>query len=211
MPLPILYSYRRCPYAMRARMAIKYAYVSVDIRDIALKEKPAEMLIASPKGTVPVLVLQDGQVLEQSLDIMYWALQQRDIDGWLTADKPLTQRLIAENDGSFKQALDKYKYAIRFPEQSVEFYRAQAEVFLQKLERLLAKSVFLLGDKVSLADIALFPFIRQFSGVDPVWFEAAAYLKLKAWLKQLVDSDLFVDIMQKRPTYAGKQAVLIAD
>ncbi len=211
MPLPILYSYRRCPYAMRARMAIKYANVSVDIRDIALKEKPAEMLIASPKGTVPVLVLQDGQVLEQSLDIMYWALQQRDIDGWLTADKPLTQRIIAENDGSFKQALDKYKYAIRFPEQSVEFYRAQAEVFLQKLERLLAKSVFLLGDKVSLADIALFPFIRQFSGVDPVWFEAAAYLKLKAWLKQLVDSDLFVDIMQKRPTYAGKQAVLIAD
>ena len=211
MPLPILYSYRRCPYAMRARMAIKYANVSVDIRDIALKEKPAEMLIASPKGTVPVLVLQNGQVLEQSLDIMYWALQQRDIDGWLTADKPLTQRLIAENDGSFKQALDKYKYAIRFPEQSVEFYRAQAEVFLQKLERLLAKSVFLLGDKVSLADIALFPFIRQFSGVDPVWFEAAAYLKLKAWLKQLVDSDLFVDIMQKRPTYAGKQAVLIAD
>ncbi|MEY3884845.1 MAG: hypothetical protein RIS87_620 [Pseudomonadota bacterium] len=211
MPLPILYSYRRCPYAMRARMALKYANINVEIREIALKEKPAEMLIASPKGTVPVLVLQDGKVLEQSLDIIYWALQQRDIDGWLTADKPLTQRLIAENDGSFKQALDKYKYAIRFPEQSVEFYRAQAEVFLQKLERLLAKSVFFLGDKVSLADIALFPFIRQFSGVDPVWFEAVAYLKLKAWLKQLVDSDLFVDIMQKRPTYAGKQAVLIAD
>ena len=211
MPLPILYSYRRCPYAMRARMALKYANINVEIREIALKEKPAEMLIASPKGTVPVLVLQDGQVLEQSLDIMYWALQQRDIDGWLTADKLLTQRLIAENDGSFKQALDKYKYAIRFPEQSVEFYRAQAEVFLQKLERLLAKSVFLLGDKVSLADIALFPFIRQFSGVDPVWFEAVTYLKLKAWLKQLVDSELFVDIMQKRPTYAGKQAVLIAD
>jgi glutathione S-transferase len=211
MPLPILYSYRRCPYAMRARIALKYANINVEIREIALKEKPAEMLIASPKGTVPVLVLQDGKVLEQSLDIMYWALQQRDIDGWLTADKLLTQRLIAENDGSFKQALDKYKYAIRFPEQSVEFYRAQAEVFLQKLERLLAKSVFLLGDKVSLADIALFPFIRQFSGVDPVWFEAVAYLKLKAWLKQLVDSELFVDIMQKRPTYRGKQAVLIAD
>ena len=211
MPLPILYSYRRCPYAMRARMALKYANINVEIREIALKEKPAEMLIASPKGTVPVLVLQDGKVLEQSLDIIYWALQQRDIDGWLTADKPLTQRLIAENDGSFKQALDKYKYAIRFPEQSVEFYRAQAEVFLQKLERLLAKSVFLLGDKVSLADIALFPFIRQFSGVDPVWFEAVAYLKLKAWLKQLVDSELFVDIMQKRPTYRGKQAVLIAN
>lgn len=209
--LPILYSYRRCPYAIRARMALKYANVSMDIRDIALKEKPEEMLIASPKGTVPVLVLQDGQVLEQSLDIMYWALQQRDIDGWLTVDKPLTQRLIAENDGSFKQALDKYKYAIRFPEQSATVYRAQAEVFLQKLESQLSQSAYLLGDKVSLADVAIFPFIRQFSGVDLAWFEEATYPKLKAWLKQLVDSDLFVDIMQKRPTCADKLAVLIAD
>ncbi len=209
--LPILYSYRRCPYAMRARMALKYAEINVEIREITLKDKPAEMLAVSPKGTVPVLVLQDGGVLEQSLDIMHWALLQQDQAGWLTFDSVQAQQLIAENDGSFKQALDKYKYAIRFPEQSATVYRAQAEVFLQKLESLLSQSAYLLGDKVSLADVAIFPFIRQFSGVDLAWFEEATYPKLKVWLKQLVDSDLFVDIMQKRPTYAGKQAVLIID
>lgn len=200
--MPILYSYRRCPYAIRARMALKYVNINVEIREIALKDKPAEMLAVSPKGTVPVLVLPDGRVLEQSLDIMHWALQQQDKAGWLTFDIVQTQELIAENDGSFKQALDKYKYAIRFPEQTADVYRAQAEVFLQKLEQLLSQSVFLLGDKVSLADIAIFPFIRQFSGVDLVWFEAATYPKVKTWLNQLISTDLFADIMQKRPTYA---------
>lgn len=199
--LPILYSYRRCPYAMRARMALKYADVAVEIREISLKDKPKSMLEVSPKATVPVLVLQDGTVLEESLDIMRWALQQRDSEGWLNADSELTQQLIAENDGSFKQALDKYKYAIRFPEQSAETYRTQGEVFLQKLESLLNQSAFLLKDQVSQADIAIFPFIRQFSGVDAVWFEAAPYPKLKAWLKGLVESELFVSIMEKQPTY----------
>lgn len=199
--LPILYSYRRCPYAMRARMVLKYADVAVEIREISLKDKPKSMLEVSPKATVPVLVLQDGTVLEESLDIMRWALQQRDSEGWLNADSELTQQLIAENDGSFKQALDKYKYAIRFPEQSAETYRTQGEVFLQKLESLLNLSAFLLKDQVSQADIAIFPFIRQFSGVDTTWFEAAPYPKLKAWLKGLVDSELFVSIMEKQPTY----------
>lgn len=199
--LPILYSYRRCPYAMRARMALKYADVAVEIREISLKDKPKSMLEVSPKATVPVLVLQDGTVFEESLDIMRWALQQRDSEGWLNADSELTQQLIAENDGSFKQALDKYKYAIRFPEQSAETYRTQGEVFLQKLESLLNLSAFLLKDQVSQADIAIFPFIRQFSGVDATWFEAAPYPKLKAWLKGLFDSELFVSIMEKQPTY----------
>lgn len=201
MALPILYSYRRCPYAMRARMALKYADISVEIREIALKDKPVEMLTASPKGTVPVLVLHNGRVLEQSLEIMHWALHQRDNAAWLAADSLLTQQLITENDGSFKQALDKYKYAIRFPEQAADVYRAQGEVFLQKLELLLSQSQFLLKDEVSLADIAIFPFIRQFSGVDQPWFEAAPYPKLRVWLNKLVTSDLFVSIMQKRPTY----------
>lgn len=186
-------------------MALKYAEINIEIREIALKDKPAEMLAVSPKGTVPVLVLQDGGVLEQSLDIMHWALQQQDQAGWLSFEnvqtRQLAQQLIAENDSSFKQALDKYKYAIRFPEQSATVYRAQAEVFLQKLESLLSQSAYLLGDKVSLADVAIFPFIRQFSGVDLAWFEEATYPKLKAWLNQLVSSDLFSDIMQKRPTY----------
>ncbi len=201
MPLPILYSYRRCPYAMRARMAMKYADISVEIREIVLRAKPSEMVKASPKATVPVLILNDGTVIEQSLDIMCWALQQNDKEGWLTADSLATQQLITENDGSFKQALDKYKYAIRFPEQSADVYRAQGEVFLQQLEALLNQSQFLLGNQISLADIAIFPFIRQFAGVDSVWFETAHYPKLKSWLKGLVESELFLSIMKKQPTY----------
>ena len=202
MSQPILYSYRRCPYAMRARMALKYAGIDLEIREISLRSKPDEMLKVSPKGTVPVLVLQDSSlggvaVIEQSLDIMHWALRQKDADDWLIADDVLTQQLIAENDGSFKQALDKYKYAIRFPEQSADIYRAQGEVFLQKLECLLGQSQFLLKDKMSLADIAIFPFIRQFAAVDSVWFNAAPYPKLKAWLTALVESDLFVSVMEK--------------
>ena len=199
--LPILYSYRRCPYAMRARMALKYAGVEVDIREIALRDKPQSMLKVSPKGTVPVLLLADGTVLEESLDIMHWALQQSDNDGWLSVDSERSQALITENDGGFKQALDKYKYAIRFPEKPAETYRTQGEVFLQKLELLLNQSTFLLGDQISQADIAIFPFIRQFSGVDAAWFETAPYPKLKAWLKVLVESELFVSIMEKQPTY----------
>lgn len=206
MALPVLYSYRRCPYAMRARMALKYADIAVEIREIVLRDKPAEMLKASPKGTVPVLVFQDGitnesVVIEQSLDIMHWVLQQKDVDGWLNVDNAMAQELIFENDGYFKQALDKYKYAIRFPEESAEAYRLQAEVFLLKLEMLLSQSPFLLKAEASLADIAIFPFIRQFAAVDGTWFESAPYPKLRAWLNKLVASDVFVSIMQKQPTY----------
>jgi len=201
MSFHILYSYRRCPYAMRARMALKYAGIALEIREIELKNKPAHMLKVSPKATVPVLVLSDGTVLEQSLEIMFWALQQQDKDDWLIADSELTQQLIAENDIIFKQALDKYKYAIRFPEQSAEVYRTQGEVFLQRLEILLIQSQYLLSSQISLADIAIFPFIRQFSGVDTIWFEAAPYPKLKIWLKTLIESELFTNIMQKQPAY----------
>jgi glutathione S-transferase len=197
MTVPVLYSYRRCPYAMRARMALKYADIAVEICEISLKNKPSGMLKVSPKGTVPVLALHDGTVLEQSLDIMVWALRQNDADGWLEADHRQTQQLIAENDTGFKQALDQYKYAIRFPEQPAEVYRAQGEVFLQKLELLLSQHQFLLKDQVSLADIAIFPFIRQFAAVDGAWFESAPYLKLKAWLKALIESALFVSVMEK--------------
>ena len=201
MSVAVLYSYRRCPYAMRARMALKYSGIKVDVREIALKNKPAEMLKVSPKGTVPVLVLQDGHVIEQSLEIMHWALQQNDVDGWLAADSTLTQQLIAENDGSFKQALDKYKYAICFPEQSTEIYRLQGEAFLRKLELRFSQSQFLLQNQLSLADIAIFPFIRQFAAVDAAWFDAADYPRLKAWLRVLLKSALFESVMVKQPTY----------
>lgn len=197
MSQPILYSYRRCPYAMRARMALKYAGIEVEIREVALNNKPAHLLQVSPKGTVPVLILQDGTVIEQSLDIMHWALQQHDAEGWLMTSHALTQQFIAENDHGFKQALDKYKYAIRFPEHTAEVYRSQGEKFLYLIELQLAQTKFLAGNALSLADIAIFPFIRQFSAVDTHWFEQAAYPKLKAWLLQLLASPLFLSVMEK--------------
>jgi len=186
---------------MRARMALKQANIAVDIREVSLRDKPSHMLQVSPKGTVPVLVLVDNKVIEQSLDIMQWALLQYDVDGWLQGDARLTQQLISENDGSFKLALDRYKYPERYVKDSAIDFRAQGEVFLQKLEALLNQSNFLLGEKVSLADIAIFPFIRQFSAADAAWFEIAPYPKLRAWLNHFVMSDLFEAIMKKQPTY----------
>lgn len=198
---PILYSYRRCPYAMRARMALKYANITVEMREISLRDKPAHLLQVSPKGTVPVLVLNNGQVLEQSLEIMRWALNQQDAAGWLAIDETLANALILENDTSFKAALDRYKYPERYPEQSQQTYRQAGEVFLQRLEYVLQMQDYLLARHVSLADIAIFPFIRQFAAVDSAWFEASAYRRLCVWLKALTSSQLFTSIMQKQPTY----------
>jgi glutathione S-transferase len=195
--LALLYSYRRCPYAMRARMALSYAGIAYQLHDISLKDKPAGLLAVSPKGTVPVLVLPDGRVLEQSLDIMHWALQQHDPSRWLDIDRDNSQALISENDGAFKQALDKYKYASRFPEQSAASYRSQAEVFLCKLEQALQERPFLSGAHLSLTDVAIFPFIRQFAAVDANWFAQAAYPKLQAWLQARLESSLFLGVMAK--------------
>lgn len=203
MKLPVLYSYRRCPYAMRARMALDYAGISVEIREVSLKQKPAHMLQVSPKGTVPVLVLPDERVLEQSLDIIRWALQQRDADGWLDCDMEQAMMLVAENDGPFKQQLDRYKYADRFPEYPAEHYRAQGELFLEKLELYLQKNTFLLSGAISFADIAIFPFIRQFAAVDHDWFLSTGYSKLKSWLQHFTASELFQRIMVKHSTYLG--------
>lgn len=197
----ILYSYRRCPYAMRARMALKIAGIQVEMREISLREKPKSMLAVSPKGTVPVLVLQNGQVVEQSLDIMYWALAQQDPDDWLAVDPVHASRLIEENDGDFKYALDRYKYPERYPEKSPVFYRQLGELFLQKLETLLETNTYLLSARISIADIAIFPFVRQFAAVGAGWFETAQYPKLRAWLARLVGSPLFESIMQKQPTF----------
>lgn len=197
MTRPILYSYRRCPYAMRARMALRYAGISVETREVVLGDKPRHMLAVSPKGTVPVLVLPDGKVIDESLDIMAWALAQQDPDGWLT-DNRLFQELITENDSSFKRALDQYKYAARFPEQSAEVYRQQGERFLARLEALLSEHAYLLSEKLTQADVAIFPFIRQFSMVDRDWFAEAPYPHLRQWLAGLLDSELFNAVMQKQ-------------
>ncbi len=189
---------------MRARMALRYANIDVETREIALREKPTHMLAVSPKGTVPVLVLASGEVLEQSLDIMDWALAQSDVDEWIIQDselQKLSADLIAINDGAFKQALDKYKYAIRFPENPPDVYRAQGEAFLLRLESLLQQNAYLFRNTVSKADIAIFPFVRQFSMVDEVWFETANYPSLKTWLNGLLSSPLFIDVMHKYPVW----------
>jgi glutathione S-transferase len=204
MTLPILYSYRRCPYAMRARMALREAGIAVEIREIALRDKPRHMLAVSPKGTVPVLVLPDGTVIDESLDIMRWALRQYDPDGWLH-DETRSLALIADNDGAFKQALDRYKYADRYPQQPAAAWRAMGECYLQALEPHLCAHDNLLGPAASIADVAIFPLVRQFAMVDVVWFESAPYPALRAWLDCWLGSALFLDIMQKQLPWQSQQ------
>ncbi|WDG40190.1 glutathione S-transferase [Pseudomonas synxantha] len=192
----LLYSFRRCPYAMRARLALRYSGVAVRIFEVSLKAKPAEMLALSSKGTVPVLSVED-RVLEESLDIMQWALAQHDPDDWLLEGKPEVLALIAENDQVFKHHLNRYKYAERYPEQPMEHYRAEGEVFLQKLEDLLTNREYLLAEHMSLADAAVVPFVRQFAHVDRAWFAGAPYRRLQAWLQRILESPLFIAVMAK--------------
>lgn len=192
----ILYSFRRCPYAMRARLALRYAGVPVQIVEVSLKAKPAEMLALSPKGTVPVLSL-DGRVLEESLEIMRWALVQNDPQGWGLEGDERIDALIARNDSEFKVHLNHYKYAERYPEHSREHYRQQGEVILADLEQRLDGRPYLLADHPSLADAALLPFIRQFAGVEPQWFAEAPYPRLRAWLQGWLESELFKAIMAR--------------
>jgi UPF0176 protein len=201
--LPRLFSYRRCPYAIRARLALWQAGVAVQVQEVSLRDKPAELLSLSPKGTVPVLWLPDGTVLEQSLDIMRWALAQHDPEGWLHA-APMDEMLalIARNDGPFKQMLDRYKYAERHPERSAADWRDEAvRTHLADLETRLHSQPCLFGHNWSLADMALLPFVRQFAQVDRVWFDAAPALPaLRAWLQRGLDLPLFATVMAK-PTH----------
>ncbi|NWD59770.1 glutathione S-transferase [Pseudomonas sp. IPO3774] len=192
----VLYSFRRCPYAMRARMALRYSGVAVQIIEVSLKAKPAEMLALSPKGTVPVLSV-DGRVIDESLAIMRWALAQNDPEGWLLGDDRATQALIEENDQGFKHQLNRYKYAERYPEYPTEHYRAEGEVFLMRLEGLLAEREYLLAGHLSLADVALAPFVRQFAHVDREWFGQAPYPRLQGWLQRFLESPLFIAVMAK--------------
>lgn len=198
----ILYSYRRCPYAMRARCALIYAQIPVEIREIELRAKPQSMLRLSPKGTVPVLVTDDQGVIDQSLDIMYWALKQSDPDQWLpeqdSSQRQEMQTWIACNDGPFKQLLDQYKYPNRFPELSSEIVLQKAcEIYLHPLNQRLENNQFLLGKNLSMLDIALFPFVRQWMMVDESRFQQLDLKPLSAWLNFLILSDLFNKAMAK--------------
>ena len=193
-----LYSFRRCPYAMRARLGLALSNKSVQLREIILKHKPETMIQASPKGTVPVLIEKDGQVIDESLDIIKWALEGSE---WLLSTTPVMHALIQENDEIFKGWLDKYKYADRHPEFSDVYYREQGEQFIEKLEEYLSDSTMLFSNEYSLADIAILPFIRQFAFVDIHWFNQSKYHNVRNWLTAFISSELFESIMKKYPTW----------
>ena len=201
MPLPILYSFRRCPYAMRARLALAVSGQVCELREVALKHKPQALLQASPKGTVPVLVLPTGQVLDQSLDIMLWALRQHDPEGWLAPSPgslPGMLVLIAECDGPFKRALDRCKYPTRYPGTDMDAERAVAVAWLHTLEARLADqgpAGHLFGQRAALADIAIAPFVRQFAGIDKGWWDAQPWPHLRTWLARWQESRLFACVM----------------
>ncbi len=187
---------------MRARLGLRYAGIRCELREVVLKDKPPEMVALSPKATVPVLHLPEGQVIDQSYDIIKWALGQNDPDGWQKfIDK--ADVLVDENDGTFKTALDKYKYASRFPDSSAETYRDQGEIFLKKLDQMLKASPFLSGAQQTVSDIAVFPFIRQFAHVDKTWFFDTPYPHLHQWLNRLLDSEMFAAVMVKYPKWHG--------
>lgn len=190
---------------MRARMAIVYSGIEFELREIVLKNKPQEMLNASPKGTVPVLVLPTGTVIDESLDVMKWALLNNDPDDWMMHASPehstTLNTLIKKNDHEFKGYLDRYKYADRYPEHSMEHYRTQGEVFLLELEDRLKLTPYLFGDQLTLADVAIMPFIRQFAHVDIDWFKQTPYKNLQLWLDGFLQSMLFNRVMTKYPAW----------
>ena len=194
---PRLYTYRRCPYAIRSRLALYQATIAYEPIEISLKHKSSEFLALSPKGTVPVLVDIDGAVIEESLEIMLWALSQHDPECWLLNDENASRKLIDENDFNFKKNLDRYKYADRFPEHSKDYYRSECEIFLNLLNDKLQSNNYLMAERISLADAAIFPFVRQFSLVDEDWFLNSKYQELKKWLYNLINTQMFQEVMRK--------------
>ncbi|PHR21744.1 MAG: glutathione S-transferase [Sphingopyxis sp.] len=198
--LPVLYSFRRCPYAMRARMALLVSETPVRLREVVLRDKPEEMIAASPKGTVPVLVLPDGQVIDESLAIMRWALEQDDPQDWLDGEAAAAE-LIAEADGPFKHHLDRYKYPVRYDNVDPLEHRAGGQAFLVKLDSLIQESGQLMGERPTLADHAIFPFVRQFANNDRDWFDGLPLPALQKWLADHLASPLFKTTMQKYPQW----------
>lgn len=188
---PTLYSFRRCPYAIRARLTLALRAIKVNIVEVKLSEKPAKLLALSEKGTVPVLVLPCGQVIDESLDIMIWANQAQA----KTFDK--NHELIVLNDTVFKQKLDRYKYFEKFPQQTQEAHKEACYFFLDRLESKLTSSFFIEGESPSLVDVAIMPFIRQFSKVDESWFNQSPYIKIQKWLSFWLNNETFKEIMLK--------------
>jgi len=204
---PVLYSFRRCPFAIRARMALVYSGIRAELREVNLSAMPGSMLQLSPKATVPVLALSNEQVIDESLDIMLWSLSRTDPDQWLDIDET-SEQLIQRIDAEFKPMLDCYKYADRHPRFSQLEHRARAEVFLSELNRSLSNHPYLNGHRLRLTDVAIFPFIRQFAGVDPSWFEHCDYASVRSWLNTMLGSDLFQRVMRKNPFWQPGDAVV---
>ena len=204
--LPILYSFRRCPYAMRARLALLISKTDCELREVLLRDKPEAMLAASAKGTVPVLIGINGEVLDESLDVMLWALDQSDPEGWLQPESTNLDNVIEEIerfDLEFKPELDRYKYSTRYAHADPLIHRQRAAKQLELLNEHLATSAYLTGTKPSLLDMALVPFIRQFANTDKDWFFAQPWTALSHWLTGIIESNLFTSIMQKYPRWMG--------
>ncbi|SBS27091.1 glutaredoxin 2 [Marinomonas aquimarina] len=209
--LAILYSFRRCPYAMRARYALVKLGTQVELREVVLKNKPEALLNLGGRSTVPQLLV-GAQRFPESMDIMFWAIEH-------AKDQTMAEQLwpaqaqqqakirawIGFNDHCFKPWLDRYKYADRHPEFPESYYRQKGERFLQRLETRLAHSPYLLGAQMTLADMAVFPFIRQFAGVNSQWFETSPYPHLKRWLTAFLQSDDFKTVMLKYPAWEEGQ------
>ena len=207
---PILYTFRRCPYAIRARMALSYSKIKVELREILLSNRPSALYEVSPKGTVPVLCINKTTVIDESLDIMKWALKQNDPNLWISFNKRMQFDIIEENDNEFKYWLDRYKYYDRFPENNRDYYRAKCGEYLIKLNQLLEYNQYLLTNELLFVDVAIFPFIRQFSNVDQYWFKVT-YTNLENWLNNITESKLFVSVMDKYLEYNPEQEPLITN
>ncbi|MEL7184044.1 MAG: glutathione S-transferase [Pseudomonadota bacterium] len=200
---PVLWSFRRCPYAMRARLALRSAGIRVELREILLRDKPQAFLDTSPSGTVPCLKIGD-RVVDESLDIMVWALTQNDPDGLMSMPDQGWD-LIGENDGPFKAALDHTKYATRYPDLDPTAERARAADFLIRLQGHLAEHPWMFGVQPTLADYAILPFVRQFAFVDRTWFDAQPWPGVTAWLDRFLESPDFAAIMSKHPPWQDAQ------
>ena len=193
---PVLYSFRRCPYAIRARLALFACNITCELREVVLRDKPQEMITISPKATVPVLELTSGEVIDESQDIVNWVIKQNDPNGW---SKYLDEMnaLIDINDHQFKTHLEKYKYASRSPELSKDEHRKNGEFFLKQLNKILSQKKFLSADVQTITDLAIFPFIRQFAFVDKDAFDSLPYPHLQNWLELNLQSNIFQNVMNK--------------
>ncbi|MFD0917081.1 glutathione S-transferase [Pseudahrensia aquimaris] len=214
--LPIFYSFRRCPYAMRARLALLASEISVELREIKLKEKPEAFLAVSKSATVPCLVLPDGSALDESYDIMVWALKQNDPFDWLPmdgAEGDATDALVEQADGPFKTNLDGYKYAQldadKLPVADGLAHRSYGLEFLVKLDAQLAASAGLVADRLTLADVAIAPFVRQFANVNREWFDTQPLPHLHDWLAAFLSSDLFAATMFKFDVWQPGEAGIV--